>query len=216
MDNQISLANIMEIFPEFTLRLIEPHEIVDFTKFVFEVYKETYQERHQIEMLQNELLNMIEEDQEYYVHSFYYVLEYKNTVIGTRKVTRWNETMSFPITTVFGWDANKFLQDHPNITEVYHLSRVCISSNLLKKFDLKKSLRFVLIKQMEKFILKSYATDSSAFITECDVDYLKVVEKLFGLPYYVVAEPKFYLGSQTVPIIMIGSERENTTLAKLN
>lgn len=108
-------------------------------------------------------------------------------IIGSVKVTLWDEKTVLPIEKLFGIQVNKISGEHHNI---WHVGRFAIS----------KSNGLLLLKQLLVKAISTICSDTNGLlIAECDKKFVKALN-LMGLKTEALAPSIFYLGSETIPI----------------
>jgi len=108
-------------------------------------------------------------------------------IIGSVKVTLWDEKTVLPIEKLFGIQVNKISREHHNI---WHVGRFAIS----------KSNGLLLLKQLLVKAISTICSDTnSLMVAECDKKFVKGLS-LMGLKTEALAPSIFYLGSETIPV----------------
>lgn len=108
-------------------------------------------------------------------------------IIGSVKVTLWDEKTVLPIEKLFGIQVKKISKEYHNI---WHVGRFAIS----------KCNGLLLLKQLLVKVISTICSDTnSLMIAECDKKFVKGLG-LMGIKTEALAPSIFYLGSETIPV----------------
>lgn len=115
-----------------------------------------------------------------------------NNISGSIRVLKWNGKDILPIEKLFAIKPSSILDNkHVNI---WHIGRFAI-----KKCE--DNAGFGTFKTLMTFAINEVCkSENSVAIAECDVKLLKIL-KLLGIEAEILAEPIYYLGSATVPVL---------------
>ncbi|MDQ1090508.1 hypothetical protein [Siphonobacter sp. SORGH_AS_1065] len=110
-------------------------------------------------------------------------------IIGSVKVTKWDNKCILPLQKIFNIDPLQLKTIESQ--QIWHISRFAIS--------MKDSIR-LLKKLISIAIYPICCAEGSIMVAECDSKFLKTLN-LMGLSTQILAESTFYLGSETFPIL---------------
>lgn len=110
-------------------------------------------------------------------------------IIGSVKVTLWNEKTVLPIEKLFGIQV-KHISKSLGYHNVWHVGRFAIS----------KSQGILLLKKLLVMAISTICNETdSVMVAECDRKLVKGLD-LMGIKTKTLAPSIFYLGSETLPI----------------
>lgn len=122
----------------------------------------------------------------------------ENQIIGSIRVLKWNFIDCLPIKSVFDIDPLSLYEGK----EIYHIGRFAIKGGGENSgFKVFKTLMTYAINEVCK-------TPGSFALAECDAKLLNII-KLLGIEVKILAESKFYLGSETIPVLLSYSSLRN-------
>lgn len=134
--------------------------------------------------------SLVLEDTLMFEDSFFCVALKDSEIVGSVKVTRWNEDMVLPIQKLFNIDPAKF--KNKGFQSVWHIGRFAISKS-------EKDGAKLLKKLIALAIYPICCAPNSIMLAECDSKFVKVLN-LLGLKTEVLAPGINYLGSETLPV----------------
>lgn len=111
-------------------------------------------------------------------------------IVGSVKITRWNENISLPIQSLFDIDPAMFV--NKGFKSVWHIGRFAISKSEKDGAKLLKNLIAIAIYPVCK-------ADNSIMLAECDSKFVRVLN-LIGIRTERLAQGINYLGSETLPV----------------
>lgn len=165
--------------------------LFDLAKFVVEEnYK--HHDIFSINRSEDEIQEIYEEESSFDNSKIFVTEDYYDSVIGSIRVMKWNRSSILPIEKIFKVNLNKII---PNENcEIWHIGRFAIKKGVdTKSFNVFKSLMAHAINEVCK-------TENSVAVAECDSKLLRILN-LLGLETTVLADPIFYLGSETIPVL---------------
>lgn len=163
---------------------------MDLEKFIIKEYyihniTTPYKEEDYLE----EIDALYKEDIAVFDNSSIYVAKDTSGIIGSVKVTLWNDRTILPIEKLFGINVKK-LAERMEYRYIWHVGRFAITKNngmlLLKK---------LLVMAISTICIEK----SSLMLAECDKKLVKGLN-LMGINTEILAPSIFYLGSETLPI----------------
>lgn len=111
-------------------------------------------------------------------------------IVGSVKITRWNENISLPIQKLFDIDPAMFI--NKGFKSVWHIGRFAISKSEKDGAKLLKKLIAIAVYPVCK-------AANSIMLAECDSKFVRVLN-LIGLRTEQLAQGINYLGSETLPV----------------
>ena len=111
-------------------------------------------------------------------------------IVGSVKVTRWNDQITMPIEKLFSINPAQFKND--GVKSIWHIGRFAISKTAKEGAKLLRKLIAIAIFPI------CCATDS-IMLAECDSKFVRVLN-LLGIKTEILANGIVYLGSETFPI----------------
>jgi len=115
----------------------------------------------------------------------------KDEMIGSIRVLRWNFSDILPIEKIF--NINPLSLDAP--CKVYHIGRFAIKKGSDKS-------GFMVFKTLMTLALNEVCKNENTFaLAECDAKLLKILT-LLNIDSKILAKPKYYLGSETIPVLL--------------
>ncbi len=116
-----------------------------------------------------------------------------NEINGSIRVLKWNSRDTLPIEKLF--DIKPSLLTSSTGTEIWHIGRFAI-----KQFSDKAG--FSIFKILMTFAINEVCrNENSIALAECDVKLLKIL-RLLGIEAETLADPIYYLGSETIPVLL--------------
>lgn len=165
--------------------------LFDLAKFVVEEnYK--HHDVYSIRSSKDEIQEIYEEESTFDNSKIFVTKDYFDSVIGSIRVMKWNRSNILPIEKLFNVNLNEII---PNENcEIWHIGRFAIKKGVdTKSFNVFKSLMAHAINEVCK-------TENSVAVAECDSKLLRILN-LLGLETTILADPIFYLGSETIPVL---------------
>ncbi|OQY94181.1 MAG: hypothetical protein B6D37_09255 [Sphingobacteriales bacterium UTBCD1] len=139
----------------------------------------------------NEIEQAYKEDLSLYESSAYYIATYNKTIIGSVKITLWDEQTLLPIEKLFGIRC-KELSIFDDVL-IWHVGRLAISKNN-NPYGMK-----LLMKLLTLAIYSICQHTNSIMIAECDKKLLRGLN-MMGIKTEILAPGIEYLGSETIPV----------------
>lgn len=139
-----------------------------------------------------EVRSLWNEDIPMFDHSIFYVAKHKGEIVGSVKVTHWDENIVLPIQRLFHLDLQKIRCIEPGYYNVWHVGRFAIAKN-------EKDGAILLKKLLTLAIFHICQDPNSIMVAECDSKFVRVLN-LLGIKTQVLAPGIRYLGSETLPI----------------
>lgn len=165
--------------------------LFDLAKFVVE---ENYKHHNvfSIKSSKDEIQEIYEEESTFDDSKIFVTKDSFNSVIGSIRVMKWNRSNILPIQKIFQININEIIIDRN--CEIWHIGRFAIKKGVdTKGFNIFKSLMAYAINEVCK-------TENSVAVAECDSKLLRILN-LLGLETTILADPIFYLGSETIPVL---------------
>ncbi|QQQ28325.1 hypothetical protein [Chryseobacterium indoltheticum] len=117
----------------------------------------------------------------------------KNNINGSIRVLKWNSKDVLPIEKLF--EIRPSLLTNNVDTEIWHIGRFAI-----KQFSDKAG--FGVFKTLMTFAINEVCkNENSIALAECDVKLLRIL-RLLGIEAKALADPIYYLGSETIPVLL--------------
>ena len=195
--------HFIEITDPLIIDTIDETHIDEFSKFVYHVYLHDYTSRNDWKPNDSSLQHMIEEDHQYFKYSFYIICSTKQTgILGTFKITKRDESLTFPIETDFGIKIDELTHfEGLKVDSVWHFGRLAVDKEKIKKYGLKVSSMEVFTRLLSTAIRLLGSSTDNLVVTEIDYKVLRLMLH-DGLNMEIIGQPKFYLGSITCPAIV--------------
>ena len=130
------------------------------------------------------------EDTLIFEDSIFCVAIKKSKIVGSVKITRWNENSLLPIQKLFDIDPAMFIAK--GFKSVWHIGRFAISKSEKEGAKLLKKLIAIAVYPVCK-------SANSIMLAECDSKFVRVLN-LIGLKTEQLAQGIDYLGSETLPV----------------
>lgn len=165
--------------------------LFDLAQFVVEEnYK--HHDIFNIKRSKDEILEIYQEELTFDNSKIFVTKDYYNSIIGSIRVMKWNRSNILPVEKIFKVNLNEIIIDEN--CEIWHIGRFAIKKGVdTKGFKIFKSLMAYAINEVCK-------TENSVAVAECDSKLLRILN-LLGLETTVLADPIFYLGSETIPVL---------------
>ena len=123
--------------------------------------------------------------------------------IATFRLTQWSDELAVPIQSFFGIsisDHASGLDEQPG--SVWHGGRLSISKPALVRAGFSKNYSLNILKSIVQYGFEILSHDPTAVVFgEMDTMAIKAVAKI-GIRCERLAAPKYYLGSETVPVMI--------------
>lgn len=173
-----------------TISKLKKSQLRDFERFVIKEYfvhniTTSYEEKNytqQIDFLFHEDLAVFED-------SSFFVAYKDSVIIGSVKITLWDEKVELPIEKLFKINI-KNIAENLGYRHIWHVGRFAITKN--NGFSLFKKL-------LVKAISTICDTENSLMVAECDKKLIKGLN-ILGVETKNLGSSIFYLGSETIPI----------------
>ncbi|NJK93784.1 MAG: hypothetical protein HC905_01605 [Bacteroidales bacterium] len=194
-------------FSDFSLWQVKQKNLFDFSSFVVKVNYECYKYTAKTGEEISDIEEIFKYDCAHFDHAFFYALKSsKGQLIATIKVTRWNESIVFPLVSNFGIDIPKFLSGLTfKPKEIWHLGRLAIDHQKISCDPVLSKYRTSILKIMLIAAFNHICTDNdNIMLAECD-NRLNEKIKLMGIHSIPIGESIQYLGSETTPIYNTGN-----------
>lgn len=134
-------------------------------------------------------MSLYEEDLALFDNSRIFIAQEDSEIVGSVKVTLWDEINKLPIEKLFNLKVKEVLALDENI-HIWHVGRFAIT----KKHGL------LLLKELLVRAITLICNDeNSIMVAECDAKFVRVLN-LMGIKTQALAASIFYLGSETIPI----------------
>ncbi len=199
--------HFIEITDPLIINTIDEAHINEFSEFVYHVYLHDYTSRNDWEPNDSSLQSMIEEDHQYFKYSFYIICSTKQAgILGTFKITKRNELLTFPIETDFGIKIDELTQfEGIKVDSVWHFGRLAVDKEKIRQYGLKVSSMEIFTRLLSTAIRLLGSSTDNLVVTEIDYKVLRFM--LYdGLNMEIIGQPKFYLGSFTCPAIVTSND----------
>lgn len=201
-DKQIGKTIDGLIFCQVGLKSLEK-----FSKFVYDVYVESYNKRKGWEPIDGELEYMIEEDKKQFEHSYYFAFKnFNGDFVGGAKVTKMVPSLQFPIETDFNYNINEYFKNENIPTnDFWHMGRTAIDKNTLKNSNTKMTSIQILDRLMWECYNVVAQEKHNMMIGEVDAMAYRIY-RVKGVQVYKMGEGIDYLGSMTYPAYIKGED----------
>ena len=137
----------------------------------------------------HEILLVYEEDIALFDNSTFYVACNHSGIIGSVKVTRWDEKSPLPIEKLFNLKIKSMPALHGDFN-IWHVGRFAVS----------RENGIILLKQLLIKAISTICKDpKSIMVAECDKKFVRALN-MMGIRTETLASSVHYLGSETVPI----------------
>lgn len=178
-----------------------------FTRFVFEIYDYHYKKKYHWRSTEHDLHQMQQSDLAQRHNSVHF--EYRNDcnqTLGTIKATLKDDSISFAIEYDFHIDIGELVNELDfEVNEVWHLGRLAIDSNALRKQNLALGGR----QMMRQLLIHSLGVinhqPNNLMIAESDVMIYEIFHS-FGLNMQAIGDVRLCIGSPTYPVIITGHD----------
>ena len=138
-----------------------------------------------------EIQEIYQEEMTFENSKIFVTKDYYDSIIGSIRVMKWNGTNVLPIQKLFNLNLREIISEN---SEIWHIGRFAIKKGVDNRgFNLFKSLMVFAINEVCK-------NENSVAIAECDSKLLRILN-LLGLETITLADPIFYLGSETIPVL---------------
>ena len=158
------------------------------------IVREKYVQHQSTIVPSDDFLNTAEslalEDYLIFEDSVFCVALKNSEIVGSVKITGWNENISLPIQSLFDIDPAMFI--NKGFKSVWHIRRFAISKSEKDGAKLLKNLIAIAIYPVCK-------ADNSIMLAECDSKFVRVLD-MIGLRTETLAPGINYLGSETLPV----------------
>lgn len=134
---------------------------------------------------------MIQEDALSFRNSFFFVALNNGQIVGSAKVTRWDQRIILPIQNLFNIDPSNLVVEQ-KVTSLWHIGRFAISRSEKDGAGLLKKLITLAIYPICMSI-------DSIMVAECDKKFVRGLN-LLGIQTGLLGRGIHYLGSETLPI----------------
>lgn len=136
-----------------------------------------------------EIKSLYEEDLALFDNSKIFIAKERSTIVGSVKVTLWDENQTLPIEKLFNIKIKNILPIGENM-HIWHVGRFAIT----------KEHGLLLLKELLVRAISLICDDAdSIMVAECDAKFVRVLN-LMGIQTKALAGPIYYLGSETIPI----------------
>jgi len=191
-------------FNGFSLWQISKNNIPEFSSFATEIYTR-YCNKHN-DITKEEIQHIIKSDMQHYDWAYFYAIRNTgNAIIATIKVTRWQNTLYFPIHGEFNVDIKKILENLSFVPEeIWHLGRLAIDQRMISSDKHLSKYRLHILKILLIAAFRHICTnDNNIMIAECDARLNEKI-RLLGINSISIGNRMMYLGSETIPIYNTG------------
>lgn len=173
------------------VRTLQKSELFALSKFVAEQNFIHHNFNVQYSKINHESRQIYFEELSMFDFSRIYVICEKDEIVGSIRVTKYNETLTLPIQKLYGINPTEYLKYYSCI---WHVGR----------FAVVKGQSFLVFKQLMTYAIKHIvAYKSSALLVECDAKLSKIFNYL-KIDYKIIGSPIYYLGSKTLPLLIEG------------
>lgn len=166
----------------------------DYRKLAEFIIKENYSHHHQTNVFSDQKTKAVYEEEIYYrKNSLVFALQdSQDTLIGTIRALKWNYCDLLPLEKIFSIHPFQVIEKNFE-GEIWHIGKFAIRKNegLL---PLKKLMALAIGSVCEK--------EKNIAFAECDSKLLKTLY-LMGIEPVIIGTPKYYLGSETVPVLLV-------------
>lgn len=115
------------------------------------------------------------------------------SMVGSIRVLRWNLVDQLPTQKLF--DINPLTIESNSNNAIYHIGRFAVKQGIDRS-------GFVVFKTLMTYAINEVCKYENSFaLAECDAKLLKVV-KLLGIQAHVISDSIYYLGSDTIPVLL--------------
>lgn len=151
--------------------------------------------QHQLSIRESEIFfntvnSISEEDSLIFEESVFCVALKHSKIVGSVKITRWNENVLLPIEKLFNIQPEIFI--NKGFKSIWHIGRFAISKSEKEGAKLLKKLIAIAVYPICK-------DANSIMLAECDSKFVRVLN-LIGLKTETLAAGINYLGSETLPV----------------
>jgi len=172
--------------------------LFDLSKFVVEE-NYTHHNVYNLNMSKNEVEEIYQEESLFENSKIFVTKDYCDSIIGSIRVMKWNRETVLPIEKLFNINLNNILSGD---FDIWHIGRFAIKKGAdTRGFNVFKSLMTFAINEVCK-------TENSVAVAECDSKLLRILN-LLGLETITLADPIFYLGSETIPVLFTHESLKN-------
>jgi hypothetical protein len=152
------------------------------------------------EQFSGEIESLWNEDMSVFDRSIFYVARNRGEIVGSVKVTHWDESTVLPIQRLFHLDLKMVRKMDPDYYNIWHVGRFAVAR--------KQKDGAILLKKLLTLAIFDMCRDPhSLMVAECDSKFVRVLN-LLGIKTQVLAPGIRYLGSETLPIYATHSQLE--------
>lgn len=177
------------------LELLKENQLFDLSRFIVNENIKHHKDNLSSLEIDKDINSIYEEELHFFDNSkIYLATDSDDSIIGSIRTVKWNHIDMLPIQKLFGINplhiANEVSWD---TKDIFHIGRFAIKKGI-KDLTLLKQLMVMAVKPICK------RKNSIAF-AECDKKLLRIMY-LLGIKASVIGESIYYLGSETVPILL--------------
>ncbi|EAY25124.1 hypothetical protein [Microscilla marina] len=178
-----------------------------YSKFVYDVYVDSYKKRNGWEPVDGELEHMIQEDKEQFEHSYYFAFKtHEGEFVGGAKVTKKVPSLDFAIETEFNYNLKEFFEmGNIPTRDFWHMGRTAINKYTLQAAETKLSSVQILDKLMWECYNVVTQEEHNMIIGEADAMAYRIY-RVKGVHVQRMGEGIDYLGSITYPVFILGKD----------
>lgn len=182
----------------------------EFTKFVFDMYSRHYSKHYQWVATEHDLQLMRESDFQHFPNSVYLAFHCEqHQILGTIKATRKNTEFKFPFDSEFKVDIDQMIRERNLVPqEIWHLGRLAIDSNRLRKEGIPISSREMIRLLLSESFAVIAQDPSNLMIAESDILVYEMLIDM-GINMQIVGDLRYCLGSPTYPVVVTGEDLQS-------
>ena len=184
------------------------HDIKAFSRFVYNVYQKTYHQQYNWIPTCTAQSELEKEDLRYASDSRFFVCCTRTKeILGTCRITKKNDHLTFPIEDVFKININHLVKRlNLSIEEFWHLGRLSVDKDKLSMYSADpKSAAMI----MKKLLMASFEvicrSTNNLLIAETDSKVFRMLNQI-GINVEMIGLPRHYMGSITLPTIVLAKD----------
>lgn len=184
---------------QYTVSLATKNYTYDIARFVVNENRKHHTDCEDLSLYASDIDNVYAEESAYEDTYMYVAHDNQGELIGCIRVFKWKGDLKLPIEKIFGISLNSLLSSDNKIN-VWHVGRFAISKSAGR-------VSVELFKQLMELAITPIVRDpeNSCMVAETDCHLLRVMNKL-GMKTRQLADPIYYLDSETVPMISMKSD----------
>jgi hypothetical protein len=178
-----------------------------FSKSVFGVYRDTYQERYGWVAGDSDYREIYEDDLRYMPSAMFLGVCIDDILVGTVRVIRKNRDAAIllPIEKEFGLNTH-LLMESLDIDEIWHGGRISINKQTLNLLGFPRSISVKILKMLLRYgFAPLMENENNVMLVENDETFQKI-SGVLGIRWDILGPSRDWLGSPTYPAMIRASQ----------